>query len=466
MALKTKDFSVTGTSSSGGITYTYILRVTENSINKTKNTSNVTVEAILKQTYSGTAFSSWSTGVSCTINGKEVFSDYRQRQLSGTGEHVYYTWTGDFTHNADGKLSLSVTGKLWQADPENYSPPTMVVPAGTMTLTTIARASSIGAADANIESHTTVVITRQDKSFTHSLAYKFEKLSGFIKADGTISSAEEKFSETTVSFGIPTSFYQQIPNDLYGTCTLTLTTYSGSTAIGTTTTTFRATADKSLCKPTLTSAVVDVNETTKALTGSENTLVRFFSTAKCSSTASGKNGATIQSLTINGKAAEKETTLENTETGKYVFRVVDSRGYATEKTVTKTLIPYVNLTCNLTAKRKEETSSEAVLTISGNCWNGDFGVTSNILTGYYRVVGSRWRTFTVTPNSNHTYSVSVDLTDLDYTESYTVDVLVEDALSVVIQQTTVKKGAPVFDWGADYFNFNVPVHFKSGATGL
>ena len=56
MALQTKDFSVTKKSAGGGITYTYIIRVTENSTNKANNTSNLTVKAILKQSYSGTAF--------------------------------------------------------------------------------------------------------------------------------------------------------------------------------------------------------------------------------------------------------------------------------------------------------------------------------------------------------------------------------------------------------------------------
>lgn len=466
MALKTKDFSVTGTSSSGSITYTYILRVTENSIDKIKNTSNVTVEAILKQTYSGTTFSSWSTGVSCSINGKELFSDYRQRQLSGTAEHIYYTWTGDFAHNADGKLTLSVMGKFWLASPGYYSPPAMTVPTGTLALTAIARASSLGASDANIGSNTTVVITRQDSGFTHSLSYAFGSLTGYIKADGSVATAEQKFSATTVSFKIPTSFYGQIPNNAYGTCTLTLKTYSGSTAIGTSTATFRATADKALCAPSLTASVVDGNAKTKALTGNESVLVRFYSTAKCSATAEGKNGATIKSLTVNGKNLSGELALTKTETGTYVFKAVDSRGYTTKKTVTCTLVPYVKLTCNPVATRLAPTSSEAELTIGGNCWAGDFGSVRNALTCKYRLSGGQWQTLSVTPGSNHKYSVSAQLTGLDYTQSYSLEISVADKLSTLTPTATVQKGIPVFDWGADYFNFNVPVCFKSGATGL
>jgi len=53
MALQTKDFSVSGKSGSGRITYTYTLRVTEESVDAVKNSSRVTIQAILQQTYSG-----------------------------------------------------------------------------------------------------------------------------------------------------------------------------------------------------------------------------------------------------------------------------------------------------------------------------------------------------------------------------------------------------------------------------
>ena len=135
MALQSKDFSVTAKSASGRITYTYILRVTENSVDLVKNSSNVTVEAILKQTYAGVAFSGNRTGVSCTINGETLFSDYCRRTIEGREEHVFYTWQGDLPHGDDGKLTLSVSGRLWQTTPADYTPPTMEIPADSMALT-------------------------------------------------------------------------------------------------------------------------------------------------------------------------------------------------------------------------------------------------------------------------------------------------------------------------------------------
>lgn len=112
MALQTKNYSVTAKSYNNLNTYTYILRVTENSVNKDTNTSNITVKAIVK---CGTAniMELITMVVSCTLNGVQVFSNSAQRTLGDANkEHVFYTWTGDVEHDADGSLTLTVGGKL------------------------------------------------------------------------------------------------------------------------------------------------------------------------------------------------------------------------------------------------------------------------------------------------------------------------------------------------------------------
>ena len=80
--LQTKDFSASGASTSGNL-YTYILRVNELSADVVTNSSRLQVEAILKQSIVGTGFSTWGTGVSCSLNGAQIFSDYAQRRISG-----------------------------------------------------------------------------------------------------------------------------------------------------------------------------------------------------------------------------------------------------------------------------------------------------------------------------------------------------------------------------------------------
>lgn len=118
MALQSKDFSHTGRWS--GITYTYIINVTENSVDTTNNTSNVTVTCYLQSSYSGDSFWMYTTTVTATINGTTVINSEKQRSCSGTGKHKYATWTGNVAHNADGSLSMKIDGKIWQKSPDYF----------------------------------------------------------------------------------------------------------------------------------------------------------------------------------------------------------------------------------------------------------------------------------------------------------------------------------------------------------
>lgn len=460
--LQSKDFAVTGVSASGTITYTYILRIKEHSINHASNTSHVTVEAILKQTYSGTAFYLWSTGVSCVINGQTLFSDYKQRALSGTAEHVYYTWEGDIPHDADGKKSLSVTGKFWQAAPESYSPPAMTVPTGTMALTVIPRASKVGASDGSIGSNTTIVITPAAGGFTHSIGFRFGSLTGYIDADGTTRDTEKRIAATTVSFPIPESFYWQIPNSTEGVCTLTVTTYAGNTAVGTAQASFRCIADKSRCAPILTASVTEGNDKALALTGDGGKLVRYLSSAVCRLSVTCQWGARQVSATVNGQPIGESLTIPNTETGRYQFRVVDSRGHETVLTVEKSLISYVVLTCYATASRTAPTTGEAVLSVQGGGFFGSFGKTENAITGRYRQLPSgEWKNLSIQKNGSH-YTAQVSLSGMDYTKSHSFRVEISDKANTVSKDVVLQPGLPVFCWGKDYFRFHVPVQFAAG----
>jgi len=460
--LQSKDFAVTGVSASGTITYTYLLRVREHSVDPAQNTSHITVEAILKQTYSGTAFSQWSTGVSCSLDGETIFSDYRQRRLSGTEEHIYYTWEGDIPHDADGQKTLTVTGNFWQASPGNYSPPAMTVPQGTMALTTIPRASKVGAADGSIGSNTTIVITPAAAGFAHSIAFSFGELTGYIGADGSVLDGESVFGATAVSFPIPENFYWQIPDSPEGVCTLTVTTYSGGTPIGTAQTSFRCIAEKSRCAPILTASVIEGNSDARALTGDQNILVRYLSTAVCSLAAVCQWGARQVSATCNGIPMGESLSVPNTETGQYVFRVVDSRGHEAVVTVTRPLVPYVLLTCHGVANRTAPTTGEGVLTVQGSGFFGSFGETENALTARYRVLPSeQWQSLSPEKNGDG-YTARADLSGMDYTRSHIIELEVSDKASVVTKQVTLQPGIPVFCWGKDYFRFHVPVQFAAG----
>lgn len=464
MALQSKNFSVTKKSASGGITYTFTIRVTENSTNEANNTSNLTVKAILKQDYSGQSFYSWSTGVSCTLGSEQIFSDYTRRSLSGTAEAVYYTWQGDIKHNDDGTLTLPVSGKFWQVSYESYSPPAMSV-SGSMTLTTIGRNSTITASDANIGSVSSIVI-HPVGTLTHSLEYKFGERTGFLTPRG-MSDTEEQFSETTLQWTIPESFYYEIPDKKWAKCKLICRTWSGTTQLGKDETAyFLITAAEANCAPAITGTVEDVNEKTLALTGDENVLIRYHSTARCDVESQAYWGASITSNRVNGSLiVDNVKYIQDVETDTFAFAARDTRDWFGYHTVQKNMIPYTRLTCNPVVRRLSPGEDPVEVTLSGQMFVGNFGLAENTMTLSCQVNSREPMDIPVAPDENGAYSVTVML-DIDYATNNTLSVVAEDLLDRVSLKIPVQKGTPVFHWGEDYFTFCVPVQCAQSICGV
>ena len=462
MALQTKTFS-SQTTSNG---FTLTLTLVENSTDVLANTSSVRYTLVLKS--GAWHFSQYRLGAKVVLGGTVVASRDKetapQVSLSANSSLTILSGTTTIAHNTDGSKKLSVAFSIDIAK-DSYAPGPINVTGQSMTLTTIPRASTIGATDANIGAVSMIAINKKSSTYTHSIAYNFGSLSGYITSSGSISSTEVKFSGTSVSFTVSKGFYAQIPNAKTGVCTLTCKTYSGATQIGNAQTcTFTVTAAEANCKPTVSGTVVDSNDTTKALTGNENKLVRYYSTALCTITAAAKNHATISSKTIGGATVSGTTrTIPNVESGRMTFAAKDSRGYSASATVNSTMIPYVKLTNNAVGTRTEPTTGNAKLTIKGDYFNGSFGAVSNALTVKWRSSGGTYVTVTPTISGN-TYLAEVELSGLDYTQAYTYEVVVSDKLASVTKNVTIGKGVPVFDWGENDFNFHVPI--KLGNTQL
>jgi hypothetical protein len=471
MALLTQDLSLTAKSGHGKITYTYILRITQNSTDPVKNCSHVTVEAILKQTYSGTAFSGYRTGVSCTVDGETLFSDYCRRTIAGKQEHVFYVWEGELPHREDGSRILRIGGKLWQTKKAEYTPPTMLIPEAEVELASIDRASQVGAADGVIGGRTTVVITPAAQDHTHTLHFQFGAEQGYICQDGSISALPVQLQNNTISFLLPESLYYQIPNKPWDYCTLTCTTYSGETAIGQQQAQFRVSADSLRCWPKAKCTVEDVNPATLALTGRSDRIIRYMSSLRVTLEAEGTYGAGIARRTVNGISLTQPYLDILQADGDRVHAVVeDTRGYRVEFNESLGLIPYVKLTNNARVQRTAPTSGQALLTFAGNCFRGSFGQVSNSLRLRYRLCPedgefTPWQELDCPVKYDQTYETEVLLTDLDYTKTYTLQTVAMDALEEAECTLTVLPGVPAFHWKKDGFFFHVPVAFDESLSG-
>lgn len=222
--------------------------------------------------------------------------------------------------------------------------------------------------------------------------------------------------------------------------------------------------------PTVNPTVYDSRAATIELTGDNNKFVRYYSSAAFDINPSAKKGATIeyQKITVKGKSSFAENgTISNVEDAYFVFTAGDSRGNTVSRTIEKTLIPYVRLTCNM-AVEAPTTDGKLTLKASGNYFNGTFGAVANTLTVQYRYKEgsgsySAWTAATATKSGN-TYTATVNITGLDYQKTYTFQCRAIDKLATVESAAKAVKTTPVFDWGSDDFAFNVPVSFNAGYT--
>ena len=452
MSLQTKTFSKGGTSDVRN--YTIKLKLTEESTSVSANTSLVSyVFSIERKNYgifTGPYFD-WDI----SIGGKTIaIRDFAFNiPTSGASSQVIASGQITVAHDSDGGKTMPFS--VYTPDTRNLSPtygPPEIKLTGSWELTTIPRASSISAINADIGSDTLITISRASSSFTHTITYKFGLLSGAIAT---------KTTKISIPWTIPTSFYGQIPKAKYGTVTLTCQTYSGSTLLGTKTATFRATADEDTCRPMVSGSVVTVDALSQTLTGGTEKLIRYVSTARATIMATAKNSATISKRTVNGQELTSTKDFPAVETGSFAFVATDSRGYTGSKTVKPDFIQYIPLTLTPTVKRLTPTGDTVRVSLKGNFWAGNFGAAENALTlSYqYQVVGGTFTEAALISGaviSGNTYSVTLDVGEIDYREPYIFRFTAKDKAMTLTQDINLSQGIPVFDWGKGDFRVNVP----------
>lgn len=457
--------SATCSSGSKASKYKLYLQVTENSYDITTNKSNVSYKGWIQGTTTTTTFYGYSmtgtikNGNTTLASGSATATS--SKPVSSANKYTLASGSRDFTHNSDGSLSITLTFTYSSSSPHASAGSV----SATLKLTKIPRASTIVAIDCDIESATNITINKSDDAFTTTLAYSFAG-STSTPLTGTIVT---KTADKTYGWTVPSSFYEKIPNSKTGTCTITATTYSGNTSLGTSQTTFIVTASETRCAPTGSISVVDTNSTTTALTESSSTIVNGKSTAECTITSAARNSATLSSVSINGTSVETSTTtytIQNANTNVYNLVVTDSRGYSSTFTATNDFINYIPLTCNATFKRNTATDGKVRLNYTGNYFNGSFGSSSNTLSVKYRYKetnGTTWSNWiNLTPTiSNNTYSQDVLLNEtFVYNKEFDFQLQVADRLTTITPTGNVKKGIPVYWWNQTSFNVEVDGYIK------
>mgnify|MGYP003292128733 CR=1 FL=1 len=447
-------FEAKGTGTTGANSYTLRLTVSEIDYSIPNNTSTVSWKLQLIST--GYNFALYGFPITANVDG-EVYNVREQRSISKYSTLTIDSGTKIIPHGTDGKKTISCSATV-RATGDYYLPGNIDV-SGSLKLTDIPRTSPVSCTSFNIGSSCVITISKADSSLTHTLTYSFGNATGTIATKDSRSSIPYTFNAATL--------YAQIPNAKSGTGTITCKTYSGNTEIGTSTCPFTASAVEDDCKPTVSLSVIDSNSTTTALTGNNQKLIKGYSTASVTITATPKNSATISSRKIttsdNRSSTSTTATFANITGNVFNGTATDSRGYTGNAIpVTKSgsnWIDYVKLAFStLDLKRTESTGDSVVLTIKGNYFNASFGAVANTLTVQYRYKTSggsygSWVTPTVTKSGN-TFSYSTTLT-LSHDSEYVFQFKAADKLvSLTSQDVVLTKGIPIIRVGKDYVKVN------------
>ena len=409
------------------------------------NSSNVTAIIYARKINSTvpTQGQSWSGYVK--INSAQTNISFLSSVSVGSNWVEMARVTTTVAHNNDGTGSADISGSVTGPSGTTLANKTSSG-SSTVVLDRIPRASTVTCPDGNIGSSTIININRASNNFTHTLKYTFGNLNGTIVSNT---------NQTSYGWIIPTTFYTQIPNNNSGQGTIICETYEGNTLIGTNTCIFNAFVVNS--NPIISTIIEDVNVDTIALTGDSNKLVKYFSNAQVSITATAQNSSTIVEQKViceDGKSSTLAiSTLEGVESGNFIVSCTDSRNLTTNQTIVKTLIEYVKLVMTeVTLKRLSTTSDEITAIVKGNYFNGSFGTSNNSLSlkWRYKQNGGTWSNYTtVIPTiTNNTFSYTASLGNTyNYRYGYEFEFVATDALDESTETKIVTPGIPIVDIG-------------------
>ena len=361
-------------------------------------------------------------------------------------------------------------------------------------LDTIPRATTLLDQSGTIGHNITINWTPASDKFTHKLTYSF----GSIKDEVLGTNLKKSFP-----WSIPTKLYKEFTGQS-AKGTLKLTTYNGTTQIGSTQEVeLLIYANQSFSEPIIVpeqTSIKDINNTTIALTGDADTFILNQSKAFLTLTFKTRNFGTLKSISVNGTTIANNKVTAGTQstdgttiygleyeygtlnTKQFVFRVTDTRDYTIEHTAVLSdsiVVNYVPLTAITTFKRITPTGGKVGLVFNGNYFNGSFGASSNTLEISYKYKKSTDSTYTTINLVNNTdYKISGNTyysgtgsskqtitlaPTFDYKTQYDVQVVIKDKLTTLPTiNAIISKGIPIMWWNGTKVVVDGEFHIADG----
>lgn len=435
----------------------------------TNNTSTISWTLTAKG-----AGSSWlaERTVYVNIDGASVYSKsaYTERYAGKVA-----SGTKTLTHNSDGTKSFSVS--LGAAV---YYNSVTCTGSKSFTLDTIARKSDLTVANGTLGSSQTISASRKSSSFTHTLTWKCGVYSGTIAT---------KSSSTSWTFTPELKLAEGAPNGASVYCSFTLTTYNGSSSIGSVTKSVQLAIPSSVV-PTCSLELSDG----KGYSTTYGGYIQGQSTLSVTVNATGKYSSTISaySTSANGSTYTSKTfetqPLKTSGSNTISATVKDSRGRTASASSSITVLPYSMpkisylsvYRCNADGTENDR-GSYAKVSLEYSITSLSNQNTNTAVLKYKKTSESVWTSITITPTS---YDMSYEtIIEADDGSAYDILLEVTDAFATSTSKTSVSTGfclyhIPASGKGITYggiaesdgFNvhmeahFSENTHFSSGMT--
>lgn len=377
----------------------------------------------------------------CTVNGTVVYqSNTRIKLYTGTvvasGElAIGHDTNGSKTFSAYAECAIYVTSVNCKGS-------------GSWSLPDIGRASQPSlntwpnnSPEFNIGDTIVVHMNRKSTVFTHTVVLKLGSYSYTVGTGVT-----DNISLDTDK--IASSLYAQMPNSNSMTGEIEVTTYSGSSAIGTSSCAIIAHVVNS--NPVFDADYSDTNSATVAITGNSQYIIRNNSTLQISvNNAQALNSATLKSITavVNGNAY---TGTLNGSTGtinvgvvnvsydtEVTVKLTDSRGNTGQKKITVLVYDWSLPSAIIKLNRKNNYYSESVLNVNANYAS----------IGGKNTVAIRYRKKKVSESSYGSYATIQNNVDVNFTADnkfeWNVQVEVSDRIGKTTYNLILAKGIPI-----------------------
>jgi hypothetical protein len=329
--------------------YSLILKCWEDSYSIENNTSRVYWWVGIRSNTQYHNHQGLSEHYKVVVNGSTVH-DASHTVSCGSGQTVGiadgYTTV---SHNADGSKSISVSASF-SCDNTSYYAPRTGSCSGSLTLTTIPRASSISIDSPSIECGNTINIngSSASKNFTHKI---YATWNGKTSELVTIASGT---TTPSFSYTIPTAWEKDLSNSTSGIATFTLETFSGSNSVGSKSVNATIKVRSGVVPSVDSIKITDANSVCAGI----GQIIQSQSRLKFAITYSGAQGSTVTSVstkfegqTYNGSSFTTGT-VKGSGSINYTTTIYDSRGRSSQVSGKVTVSAYSSprLT-NVTAKR-------------------------------------------------------------------------------------------------------------------